>query len=217
MIEFTWKYANNNQACEEFFFRAKYSNGYYCEKCSCIHYKKISGCNHVYTCFKCGHQSCLFAGTIFQDCKLDLYKLLTGLFIFFTSNKGVSAMEMRSQLDVNYKTALLLCRKSRVLMAECNAEKILDNMFYEADVAYIGSKSKEPGHQGCGTEQQPFFIALSTSRNNNYPQFIKWRAVPKDDSETTNAFLTQSLVLSKDRTLNTDAKTTFISWKIESQ
>ena len=82
-------------------------------------------------------------------------------------------------------------------------------MFYEADAAYIGSRSKEPGHQGCGTEQQPFFIALSTNRNNNYTQFIKLRAVPKDDSETTNAFLTQSLVLSKDRTLNTDGKTTF--------
>ena len=35
------------------------------------------------------------------------------------------------------------------------------------------------------------------------------RAVPKDDSETTNAFLSQSLVLSKDRTLNTDGKPTF--------
>ena len=77
-------------------------------------------------------------------------------------------MEMRSQLDVNYKTALLLCRKCRVLMTECNSEKILDNMFYEADVAYIGSRSNEPGHQGCGTEQQPFFIALSTDRNSNY-------------------------------------------------
>lgn len=118
-------------------------------------------------------------------------------------------MEMRSQLDVNYKTALLLCRKCRVLMAECNAEKILDNMFYEANLAYIESKSKEPGHQGCGTEQQPFFIAFSTGRNSNYPQFIKLRAVPKDDSETTNAFLTQALVLSKDRTLKTDSKRTF--------
>ena len=54
-----------------------------------------------------------------------------------------------------------------------------------------------------------FSIAFSTGRNSNYPQFIKLRAVPKDDSETTNAFLTQSLVLSKDRTLNTDGKTTF--------
>ena len=93
-------------------------------------------------------------------------------------------------------------------MTECNSEKILDNIFYEADVAYIGSKSKESGHQGCGTEQQPFFIALSTSRNNNYPQFIKLRAVPKDDSETTNAFLTVTCSI-KDRTLNTDGKTTF--------
>ena len=118
-------------------------------------------------------------------------------------------MGMRSQLDVNYKTALLLCRKCRVLMTECNSEKIMDNMFYEADLAYIGSKSKEPGHQGYGTKQQPFFITLSTGRNNNYPQFLKLRAVPKDDSETTNAFLTQSLVLSKDRALNTDGKTTF--------
>ena len=94
-------------------------------------------------------------------------------------------------------------------MAECNSEKILDNMFYEADVAYIGSRSNEPGHQGCGTEQQPFFIALSTDRNSNYPQIIKLRAVTKDDSETVNAFLPQSLVLSKDRTLNADGKTTF--------
>ena len=72
MIEFTRKYANNDQACEDFFFHAKYPNGYYCEKCGCTHYKKISTRNHVYTCSKCGHQSCLFAGTIFQDCKLDL-------------------------------------------------------------------------------------------------------------------------------------------------
>ncbi|MEE1410720.1 MAG: hypothetical protein U0J83_01705 [Bulleidia sp.] len=81
--------------------------------------------NHVYTCSKRGHQSCLFTGTLFQDCKLDLYKLLLGLFIFFTSNKGVSALELRSQLDVNYKTALLLYRKCKVLMTECNSEMIL--------------------------------------------------------------------------------------------
>ena len=50
---------------------------------------------------------------------------------------------------------------------------------------------------------------MSTDRNSNYPQFIKLRAVTKDDGETRNTFLTQSLVLSKDRPLNTDGKTTF--------
>lgn len=70
--------------------------------------------NHVYTCSKCCHLSCLFEGTVFQDCKLDLHKLLLVFFIFFTSSKGVSAIGMRPQLDVNCKTALLLCRKYRM-------------------------------------------------------------------------------------------------------
>lgn len=209
LIDFTRKYANNEPACEEFFFKAKYPTGYYCEKCGCIHYRKLSTRRHIYVCAECGHQSCLFAGTIFQDCKLDLYKLLLGIFIFFTANKGVSAMEMRSQLDVNYKTALLLCRKCRVIMAECNSTTILNTMFYEADVAYIGSKSKEPGHQGCGTQQQPFFIALSTLQDNKYPQSIKLKVIPKDDSFTTKEFLSKVLILSKDKVLNTDGKSTF--------
>ena len=118
-------------------------------------------------------------------------------------------MEMRSQLDVNYKTALLLCRKCRVIMAECNSTTILNTMFYETDVAYIGSKSKEPGHQGCGTQQQPFFIALSTLQVNKYPQSIKLKVISKDDSFTTKDFLSKVLVLSKDKVLNTDGKSTF--------
>lgn len=59
-------------------------------------------------------------------------------------------MELRSELDVNYKTALLLCRKCRILMKDSNASHTLDSKFYEADVAYIGAKSKEGGHQGKG-------------------------------------------------------------------
>lgn len=81
------------------------------------------------------------------------------------------------------------------------------NFFIKKIIRFIFLKNE--CFLGCCSVQQPFFIALSASRNSNYPQFNKLRAVPKDDSETTNAFLSQSLVLSKDRTLNTDGKTTF--------
>ena len=33
-------------------------------------------------------------------------------------------------------------------MSQSNSDKILDSLFYEADVAYIGSKSKEELKQG---------------------------------------------------------------------
>ena len=70
------------------------------------------------------------------------------MYLFFTANKGLSAVELANELEVNYKTTLLLCRKCRILMSQSNSDKILDSLFYEADVAYIGSKSKEELKQG---------------------------------------------------------------------
>ncbi len=40
---------------------------------------------------------------------------------FFSSSKGMSGIEMSSVLDVNYKTALLLYRKCRALMASSDS------------------------------------------------------------------------------------------------
>ena len=93
------------------------------------------------------------------------------MYLFFTANKGLSAIELANELEINYKTALLLCRKCRILMSQRNSEKILDSLFYEADVAYIGSKSKEERKQGVATEQQPFLVMLSTDKENKYPNF----------------------------------------------
>ena len=48
-------------------------------------------------------------------------------------------MELRSHLDVNYKTALPLTRKCRIMMSDSNCTKKLDSLFYESDTAYMGS------------------------------------------------------------------------------
>jgi len=178
------------------------------EKCGCTHYYKIVRHN-VTECAACGHHHYLFAGTIFQDNKLPLYKLLLGLFLFFVNNKGISAIEMRSQLNVNYKTALLLCRKCRILMKESNDRHKLDSLFYESDTAYIGAKSKEPGHRGMGTTKQPFLAILSTGQENNYPHYLKMFPIPIDASVHIKPAFLESVVLSKDRVLNTDGKTTY--------
>lgn len=209
LVDFTDKYANNPDACEAFFFNAKYPDGYTCEKCGCTHYRKIKSRNHVYQCCECGHQQYLFAGTIFQDNKLDLYKLLLGLFLFFNANKGISAIELASNLNVNYKTALLLARKCRILMSQSNGDKLLDSMFYESDVTYIGSTSKEPGHQGMGTEKQPFLVVLSTDADNKYPTFLKMKPVKSDTGEEIFKMFNNSVILGKERLLNTDGKTTY--------
>lgn len=103
---------------------------------------------NVFECVKCGHQHYLFAETIFQDNKLPLFNLILGLYLFFSANKGYSAIKMTSQLDIIYKTALKLCRKCRILMTLSNSEKILDSMYYEANTIYIGAKTNEKSRDG---------------------------------------------------------------------
>ncbi len=208
LIEFTRKYSNDEEACYDFFWNAKHPDGFVCEKCGCTHYRKITR-HRVTECKECGHQEYLFAGTIFQDNKLPLYKLLLGILLFFTSNKGISAVEMCSHLDVNYKTASLLCRKCRILMADDNASYVLNSMFYESDVIYIGAKSKEPGHRGMGTTKQPFLTVLSTGEENRYPKYIRLVPVAVDSGENISRYIPSFIMLSKDRVLNTDGKTTY--------
>lgn len=212
LIDFTRKYANNIDECYSFFFRSKFPDGFCCEKCGCKkHYKIIR--HNVAQCRECAHQHYLYSGTIFQDNKLEPYKLLLGIFLFFTANKGMSAIELRSHLDVNYKTALLLIRKCRILMTESGSKHILDSLFYEADTAYIGAKSKEEKHQGMATEKQPFLVLLSTAEDNRYPLYLKLFPIPKDNSEIMKHFISKSACLTEYRTLNTDGKTTFNSLK----
>ena len=62
-------------------------------------------------------------------------------------------MEMCSTLDVNYKTALRLCRKFKIIMAQSSSNTLLDGLFYESDDAYVGTKSE--GKVGLASEKQP--------------------------------------------------------------
>lgn len=208
LIDIINTYSSNEMACVNFFFESKFPQGFYCEKCGCTHYYFINR-GHVFQCQNCGHQHYLLAGTIFQDCKLPLFKVILGLYLVFSSNKGISAIELANQLDVNRKTAQLFNRKCRVLMSESNANKTLNSKFYEADVAYIGAKSKESHCQGTATQQQAFLIMLSSDQENKYPSYIKLHVIKKDNSEMINKVISKSIVLGKDRKLNTDGKTTF--------
>lgn len=207
LVAFNEKYANNPEACYQFFFDAKYPDGWVCEKCGGTSFHKFANSNTC-VCTECGHKQYLFARTVFQDNKLDLYKLLLGIYLFFTSNKGISAVEMHNTLGVNIKTAQLLLRKCRILMNQSETGKKLDSMFYEADTAYIGSASKEPGHQGKGTQQQPFLALLSTEKDNSIPRYIRLIPILKDNSENMVRLITENAELSEDRTLNADGTNT---------
>ena len=84
LCQFSQTYANNPMKCVDFFFSMKWPTGFSCDRCDSHDYyiiKRIgkTKTSYVIECKNCHKQYSLLAGTVFQSCKLDLYKLLLGI------------------------------------------------------------------------------------------------------------------------------------------
>ena len=76
-------------------------------------------------CPKCFSQYYLFANTIFQDTKLDLYTILLGIYYFVSSQSGINGTTLAVYLGVNVNTARLFLRKLRVA---CENETTMEQL-----------------------------------------------------------------------------------------
>lgn len=220
LFQFTQTYSNNIMNCIQFFISMKWPTGFLCDHCGCHQYyliKRIgkTKTSYILECKHCHKQHSLLSGTIFQSCKLDLYKLLLGLFLFFNENKGISAIALCSMLDVNYKTAALLETKCRILMALSNSDKLLNSHYYEADVFNVGAKSKNKS--GRASEQQKVLGVLSTRQENRYPQYIKLRLIKDYSGQSLKKNIEKYCELSKTCSLNTDGEKGFNTLKEQVQ
>ena len=139
-----------------------YRNGYYCEKCGYRHYWNSRN-GRVQVCSNCRSKQSLLQGTLFQWCKLPLFKLILGIDFFLSENKGLSAIQLSTDLNINYKTALLLNRKLRCLMALNNTKHKLDSALYEMYFSNFGSSGNQVRKQ-YGTNKQTVLIVLATDK-----------------------------------------------------
>lgn len=88
-------------------------------------------------CRACGKGFSLTSGTIFASRKLPLVDLLAAICIFMNCAKGISALQLSRDLDVQYKTAFVLAHKLREAMASGNETLTLTGVV-EVDGAYFG-------------------------------------------------------------------------------
>lgn len=66
-----------------------------------------------YRCKDCFHTFSVTSGTIFHSHKLDFKVMLLAIVIFSNATKGISALQLSRDLDVQYKTAWVLSHKIR--------------------------------------------------------------------------------------------------------
>lgn len=107
-----------------------------CPRCGCVETYNITS-RRRFKCVACHHQFSVTSGTIFASRKLSYTDLLAAIVIFVNGAKGVSALQVSRDLDVQYKTAFVLSHKLREAMAREQIDRQL-NGIVEIDGAYFG-------------------------------------------------------------------------------
>lgn len=108
-----------------------------CPKCGGLEHYDLSS-RKVWKCKYCSKQFSVTSGTLFSGHKLPHKTILLALAIFSNAVKGLSALQMARDLNVQYKTAYVLLQKFREALLESRDESQMDGVC-EIDGAYFNS------------------------------------------------------------------------------
>lgn len=95
----------------------------------------------IFKCKACSAQFSVTTGTIFASRKLEYRDILAAIALFVNGAKGLSALQLSRDIDVQYKTAFVLLHKIREAMgAQVHARQLEGEV--EIDGGYFGGYRK---------------------------------------------------------------------------
>ena len=113
----------------------------FCPRCQCTAVYTYAA-RRIWKCKACQHQFSVTSGTIFASRKLAIRDYLAATAIFVNAVKGISALQLGRDLDVQYKTAFVLAHKLREAIAAEQMEGTLAGVV-EVDGAYFGGHIRQ--------------------------------------------------------------------------
>lgn len=113
----------------------------FCPRCDCTAVYAYA-VRRIWKCKRCAHQFSVTSGTIFASRKLPIRDYLAAIAIFVNAVKGISALQLGRDLDVQYKTAFVLAHKLReAISAGQDGVKLAGVV--EVDGAYFGGHARQ--------------------------------------------------------------------------
>jgi len=115
-----------------------------CPKCDCTACYTYAA-RRIFKCKACASQFSVTSGTIFASRKLALRDYLAAIAIFVNGAKGISALQLGRDLNVQYKTAFVLAHKLREAMAAEQKGVTVGgfNRIVEVDGAFFGGTVRQ--------------------------------------------------------------------------
>ena len=179
--EFIKQFLTEKQ-CRDYLYRLRWPDGFVCPKCKQGTKAWPKGEN-LYECSKCGRQTSVIAGTIFQDTHKPLRNWFTAIWWVTTQKNGASAMGLQQILGLgSYKTAWTWLHKIRTAMVNPNRTKLSGTV--EVDECYIGGE-EHGGKRGRGTENKSIVaVGVEILEGKNQMGRVRMMVVPDVSGES---------------------------------
>lgn len=175
LIEFQRRFGTEAQ-CQEAFEKARWPSGFQCPACSgAAHSTFLRSSRKYWQCTACRHQTTVRSGTLLEASKLSLRQWLLAIFLVTQSKNNVSALELKRQIGVAWRTAWLLKHKLMEAMANRENARQLGHVV-EIDDAYLGGE-RTGGKRGRGSENKVPFVAAVETREGR-PFYVRLDPVP---------------------------------------
>lgn len=135
---------HNEAECNSFLFRMKWPSGFVCPRCHhgeayVIKTRRLP----LYDCRACRHQTSLTAGTIMEGSRTALWKWLTAIWLISRTDITINAVQLRSLIQVTYKTAWSMLHKIRTAINHADAARPLKGEVHGI-VAFYGRPFYSP-------------------------------------------------------------------------
>lgn len=184
--EFDRQFATE-QACRDYLFRLRWPEGFRCPRCGNGQYWPVRSV--LLECGKCGHQTSVTAGTIFQDTRKPLADWFRAMYWVTTQKNGASALGLQRVLGLgSYKTAWTWLHKLRRAMVRPGRDRLTGRV--EVDETYLGGL--EEGVRGRQTERKAL-IAIAAEEYGPGIGRIRMRRIQDASAESLVPFVTEAI------------------------
>ena len=141
LIEFMQVFSND-YICREYFEKQRWGGNPVCPHCgnnkNTTKLKKEGQ-------YKCNNKECykrftVTVGTVFQSGKAPLVKWFAAMYLVSAHKKGISSLQLASDIGVTQKTAWFMLHRIREMLSEKNPTAL--NGMVESDESFFGGKEK---------------------------------------------------------------------------
>ena len=161
------------QQCESALVAARWPRGWSCAHCGCKRFfltRNGSG-RQLWECFVCGYQSSSIVGTVMEHTHLPLRLWFLAMYLLTQNKNAISALALKRQLGVCYKTAWLLKHKLMQTMAQRDARYPLQGRV-EIDDAYLGGERAGSINGGRKAANKSAFVAAVQTLPDGRPLYM---------------------------------------------